>query len=273
MSQPKVLEWLEKLEKDECSIPEIQIDNHIMFGPNLGFLSLNCKLYNKNNKLLPGCITIRGKADVCLLLLEEELPKTFMSILLYLCMGLFTYFITTPPRYSVVVVKQLRIGALGKVIEAIAGMATDGINSKLNCVKEVKEETGIQIESTEIPNNNNPHQKNVLKSLGDFFPSVGGSDERIRNRVFIKSMSLEQINSLNNKNICNQEDNGVNEVIEVGIMPFTLKNVVQTRDSKIMTATMQLLAMCPNFLQPKSFLTRVVEVYSMLVSSPKTILV
>lgn len=143
----KFKQWYEKSVKQldsEFEIKRIQVVDVDFFGPNVGFLKINCDV-SRNGSFVPGISFIRGGSVAVLVLVKvPELKQN--------------YFLMT---------KQFRFPVGRYCIEAPAGMLDENGNFVGVAAKELEEETGIHLE------------RKHLNSLGSIFPSPGGCDEEI----------------------------------------------------------------------------------------------
>jgi ADP-sugar diphosphatase len=141
----------------EYDMRSIHIQSVDMFGPNVGFIKLNCEAYF-NGKPVPGIAFIRGNSVSILIILI--LPNGEKHILL-------------------VVQPRIAIGC-SAYIEAVAGMMDENGNFIGVAAKEIKEETGLDIVERD------------LIPLGGIYPSPGGCDEYIKLYAYECPISEEE---------------------------------------------------------------------------------
>ena len=145
----KFRDWRENAEKiatSEVDVKRIRVVDVDFFGPNVGFLKINCDVFRKSDgSFVPGISFIRGGSVAILVLVKvPELKQN--------------YFLMT---------EQIRFPVGRYCTEAPAGMLDEDGNFVGVAAKEIKEETGIVLE------------RKSLHSLGSIFPSPGGCDEEI----------------------------------------------------------------------------------------------
>lgn len=100
-------------------------------------------------------------------------------------------------------------------------------------VKEIKEETGIDITNTGSYTGDVNTQFNHLEELGFMIPSGGGCDEKIRLFWYQVRMTSAEILALNDKETGAAEEN---ECIKVYTELFTWDNILNTHDAKAIAA-------------------------------------
>jgi len=162
-----------------------------MFGPRVGFLKLEA-VTKCNGASVPGIIFMRGGS---------------VSILLILHCG---------DEGWVVCTRQARV-PVGKenLLELPAGMLDDSGNFAGVAAKEVKEETGIELNVTDLIDMTalayepqlpfHPDEisarpiRNKSTPLKGMYPSAGGSDEFIRLMLHEKEVTKEELTSLQGK--------------------------------------------------------------------------
>jgi len=159
----KFNEWKSSI-MPEYDIRSIHIQSVDMFGPNVGFIKLNCEAYF-NNKSVPGIVFIRGASVSILIILI--LPNGEKHTLL-------------------VVQPRIAIGC-SSYIEAVAGMMDENGNFVGVAAKEIKEETGLDIVERD------------LIPLGGIYPSPGGCDEYIKLYAYECNISEEEFAELQGK--------------------------------------------------------------------------
>ncbi|KAL4479675.1 hypothetical protein ABPG73_017896 [Tetrahymena malaccensis] len=187
----KFKDWVEEFDTTGLTVKSIKIDYVFMFGPNVGFVILYADCVTQSHNIrLPGFIFMRGKA-VCMLVIVN---KKYML----LC-------------------KQYRVPAGKWLIEAPAGMIDESGHFSGVAAKELKEETGIDIDIKD------------LVDLGGFYPSPGGCDEELLMFAVEKDLSDEKLKEITSK-IHGEHD----EQITIEIQEYNMKNVIQTKDAKLM---------------------------------------
>ncbi|EWS72660.1 NUDIX hydrolase (macronuclear) [Tetrahymena thermophila SB210] len=187
----KFKDWIDEFDTTGLTVKSIKIDYVFMFGPNVGFVILytDCITQSHNIKL-PGFIFMRGKA-VCMLVIVNQ-------------------------KYMLLC-KQYRVPVGKWLIEAPAGMIDESGHFSGVAAKELKEETGIDIDIKD------------LVDLGGFYPSPGGCDEELLMFAVEKDLSEEKLKEITSK-IHGEHD----EQITIEIQEYNMKNVIQTKDAKLM---------------------------------------
>ena len=223
-SQPnsKFNKWYFKCIDNEINIKSIKIDAVTMFGPNIGFLYLTADsnvIKNKDTKetqQLPGVTFIRGDAVCCLFVIKN----------------------TTNDTYNMVLVEQARVPISQRCLETPAGML-DGSNQFTGTmVKEIKEETKIDISghgfmSKSQVENATKLPFHTLMELGEFIPSQGGCDERLKVFAYVCEKSQKEIEEINDRITGEASEH---EHIIVRVQDLTWKNIDATNDSKLLVA-------------------------------------
>ena len=128
--------------------------------------------------------------------------------------------------------KQFRVPAGKWMLEAPAGMIDESGNFIGVAAKELKEETSISIDEAE------------LTSLGSIFPSPGGCDEEILLYFVKKQLSDEVISEITSHNHGEEH-----EWITVLLKNLTIKEVLQTKDVKLISAALAYIDLHPNSFQ------------------------
>jgi len=202
----KFKQFVESLDTKVIEVSQIMVRDIFMFGPNVGFILTDTKAkLRANGAKLSGVTFIRGKAVVSFLLLRSKQTGNLFIVL----------------------TDQFRVPTGAFRLEAVAGMCDEETNSKRVTKAETGEEVGISVE-----------EKN-LHLLGDFYPSHGGCDELIDIYEGIVEMDQETIDSLNGSNKGFLLDD--RRKIRARVLPFTVENILATRDSKAIVGCMYLL--------------------------------
>lgn len=191
----KFKNWVNSIDS-KYDIRSIHIQSVDMFGPNVGFIKLNCEAYF-NDKPVPGIVFIRGASVSILIILI--LPNGDKHTLL-------------------VVQPRVAIGC-SSYVEAVAGMMDENGNFIGVAAKEIKEETGLTIvESALIP-------------LGGIYPSPGGCDEYIKLYAYEYHLSEEEFVELQGKATgCIEEG----EQIILKTIPY--REIMHSEDPKLLCA-------------------------------------
>ena len=215
ISEPKVLKYLNEVKWADVKVSDagIIILKHIMFGPNVGFvfLNMNC-IYRKTNIPIPSIVLIRGDSVASLILIRNIETGLLHHLKL----------------------KQFRVPCGDYIDEICAGMVDKELTRMSGAmVKEIKEETGIDVTNTGSYTGDVNTQFNYLEELGFMIPSGGGCDEKIRLFWYQVPMTSADILALNGKETGAAEEN---ECIKVYTELFTWDNILKTHDSKAITA-------------------------------------
>ena len=191
----KFLNWINGI-NPRYDVRSIHIESVDMFGPNVGFIKLNCEAYF-NGKPVPGIVFIRGAS---------------VSILIILILP-------NGDRYILLVVQpRIAIGN-SEYDEAVAGMMDENGNLVGVAAKEIKEETGLSIVESE------------LIPLGGIYSSPGGCDEHIELYAYEYSISEEEFLELQGKATgCIEEG----EQIILKSIPYS--EIIHSEDPKLLCA-------------------------------------
>ena len=141
----KFRNYIENFNHEIRDLRSIEILSVFMFGPNVGFICINCGIYipGTNTKEVSGFVFIRGDA-IAVLVIASVHDK----------------------RYALKT-SQWRSAGGGNKIEALAGMCDANGDPTGVAIKELYEESGIRL------------TKKDLIPVGTMEPSIGGCDERI----------------------------------------------------------------------------------------------
>jgi len=224
LSQPnsKFNKWYFKCIDNNIDIRSVKIDAVTMFGPNVGFLYLTADsrvIKNKETEemqQLPGVTFIRGDAVCCLFVIKN----------------------TTNDTYNMVLVEQARVPISQRCLETPAGML-DGSNQFTGTmVKEIKEETKIDISghgfmSKSLVENSSELPFHTLMELGEFIPSQGGCDERLKVFAYACEKTQDEIKEINDRITGEASEH---EHIIVRVQDLTWENIDATNDSKLLVA-------------------------------------
>jgi ADP-sugar diphosphatase len=156
-------------------------------GGRLGFVKLRAEVSNDAGEKLPGSVFLRGSSVAMLLVLQPEDAKD------------------TPEEYVILTVQpRIPAGSLA-FVELPAGMLDDNGTFTGAAAKEIKEETGLEIQEKELVDmtrlanqktNNVTEQENLQDAV---YPSPGGSDEFIPIFLSRRRMSRDEIEGLKGK--------------------------------------------------------------------------
>jgi len=228
LQEPKVQAYFATISPD-IVIKKITIMSDYMFGKRLGFLFMDLDCYDRaSGKKLAGAVFLRGDSVACLVLIKNK--KTG---------GL--YFAK---------VKQPRVPKGKWIYEIPAGMfeKKNGVGKMAGQMAiELREELGIEVESTGIKTDDPSCQFKYMEELGKFDPSPGATVESITTYWYMVEMTTDEIASLHGRIIANEESNST-EIIKVELDVFSLRKIIETEDAKAMCATLQLMNKYPGFV-------------------------
>lgn len=153
---PKMINWVNKLDKEEMQVKSITVTDIDWFAANptpekLGFVKVSVDAIDlrTNKKIMSNIAFIRGDAVAVLIVVKVITPSNAITEYVLLC-------------------EQMRLPAGGYRKEICAGMVDASGNIGSVVLKEVEEETGFKIKNT-----------NDLIPLGSTYTSQGGSDEEV----------------------------------------------------------------------------------------------
>jgi 8-oxo-dGTP pyrophosphatase MutT (NUDIX family) len=187
------------------TVKKIAIRAVQMFGDQIGFIMIDCEVYDRHGAKLPGAIFLRNSAVVILPVLKLD--------------GRF--------EYTVVTVQARAAAAMPRMVELPSGTIDDGSRPWEVAYREFSEETGYKISHGLI---------NLTESvLGPLEPwiwlSPGGSTETIQIFAFIRNVSLNELKSFDRRQGGLREEG---EGFVTAVIP--LEDLVVTRDAKSITA-------------------------------------
>jgi ADP-sugar diphosphatase len=189
-------DWVQNFDpKFTCS--KITIQSVDYFGPRIGFLKLKADI-TFNGKPIPGIIFMRGGAVAILVILE--------------CEGKNYVVLTCQPRAPM---------GSSNFLEIPAGMLDGSSNFAGVAAKELDEETGIKIDTSN------------LNFLGEMVPSAGGCDENIRLFVHKRQITSNELATLQGKCTGVIEEG---EQITLKIVPYANVITEGCTDAKAMCA-------------------------------------
>lgn len=159
-------EWCKNVDKN-LEIRGLTIQGVDYFGAHIGFLKFSAEAYSRiHGERVPGIVFMRGGSVAVLLVLTDEQTK----------------------EEYVVLTEQARVPVgQASFVEIPAGMMDNEGDVTGVAIREVAEETGIEVKRTE------------LQSLGSYYSSPGGSDELISLFYLERSVPSTFIKSLESK--------------------------------------------------------------------------
>lgn len=197
--------WCKTIDKN-IEIESIEFQSLDKFKDRIGFLKLKAQAINKKtNKRIPGVVFLRGANAGVLVVLENNNKKFIL--------------LTKQSR--------LPIGS-SSFLEIPAGMLDDEDDANFVALKELKEETGIDITKGELINLTNL----IYKSEKEIKVSPGGSDESIKLFLVEKKVTDEEISLLKQRVI---DDDNSHEHITLEIMEIE-KAYTSITDMKTLVA-------------------------------------
>jgi ADP-sugar diphosphatase len=156
-------------------------------GGRLGFVKLRAEVSNDAGEKLPGSVFLRGGSVAMLLVLQPEDAKD------------------TSEEYVILTVQpRIPAGSLA-FVELPAGMLDDNGTFTGAAAKEIKEETGLEIQEkelvdmTKLANQRADDIMNKEELQVAVYPGPGGSDEFIAVFLLRKRMSRNEIEGLKGK--------------------------------------------------------------------------
>jgi 8-oxo-dGTP pyrophosphatase MutT (NUDIX family) len=200
----KLIDWIDNINRDEIHISSITILSVFMFGPNIGFLTLQSDAGTiKGDKIIPipNFVFLRGDSVAVLLFITVQ---------------------ETGERY-LLLCNQPRLPFGGYMTELCAGMIDNETVSGA-IFKEIHEETGIIIEKSE------------LHELGSYFMSAGACDEKITFFEYNKVISASYFEIMKTKIY------GENESEQITLRFYTEEDIVieiknnSIKDAKLLCA-------------------------------------
>jgi ADP-sugar diphosphatase len=189
-------------------------------GRNLGFVKLKADISNDEGEKLPGIVFLRGGSVAMLLILQAE---------------------STAEEYALLTVQpRIAIGSLG-FVELPAGMLDNNGTFSGAAAKEIKEETGLEIEEQDLINMTEltfrgrigEQSSNEAHLQQGVYPSPGGCDEFIPIFLARKQMPVEEIDGMKGK-LAGLQDEG--EKITLKICPLSQLWKVGAQDAKTLAA-------------------------------------
>jgi ADP-sugar diphosphatase len=229
LAHPPFLDWVKTLktslasqDKTTYTLRSIKIQSVDWFGPKrIGFVKFLADVRNEQNEddYLPGIVFLRGGSVAILMILRP---------------------IGSEHERYVVMVDQARIpvGTLS-FLEIPAGML-EGNDFKGTAAAEIKEETGLEIMTTELKNMTDLALEQALDESEissdlqrAMYPSPGGSDESIKLYLCERLVDRQEIEDLNGR-LAGLRDRG--EKTTVRILDYENLWKVGARDAKTLGA-------------------------------------
>ena len=182
--------WIKRMDQ-RFKIEEIRVQAvDRRHNGGLLFAKLFVKAFDQEGRQVPGAVLLRGDASAVLIVINCEGEK-----------------------YTVIVRQPRFAAGLYETKEIPAGMLDDSTDKLTTAIREVKEETGLEI------------TKENVTDLGGFFPTYGISDEIIFLFSAEIDLTKEELESLKGR-ICGCPDE--HEKIRVEIIP--LKDLSKVTD-------------------------------------------
>ena len=193
----KFKEWVSNIDHTSLNIISLSILNVFMFGKIVGFVDL-----------VLDCSLKTGKRNV-------KIPG-----FVFLRGGAVAMLLILNKEF-VIITKQFRVPVGKFLLEAPAGMLDESGDFSGVAAKEIEEECGLKINCKD------------LVDLGYIYSSPGGSDEKIHLFSIDITMNDQELKNILDK-IHGSEHEG--EQIELKVINFTKKDILQTNDSKLINA-------------------------------------
>ena len=185
-------EWTRKFEEnpenDKYLIKKITFTDLDKFGKSVGFCKFTLDIYLNGIKL-PGIVVLRGDSVAVLVIIR--------------CSG---------REDQILLTRQFRTAAGGEVLETVAGMLDGSRELCGTAAKELKEETGIILQESEMVN-----LTNFLNMKEGILMSGGLVDERMHILLAAIEMTEEELNKLPSYEMGNSLEG---EVIRLETIPF-----------------------------------------------------
>ena len=216
-SAPKMIDWVNKLDKTQMQIKSIAVTDIDWFAANpdpvkLGFVKVSVDAIDlrTNKKIMSNIAFIRGDSVAILIVVKVKPTASHED---------------DEATEYVLLCEQMRLPTGGRRKEICAGMVDANGNINSVVLKEVEEETGFKIKNT-----------NELFSLGSIYPSQGGCDEEVFLYAWTTTITEKEFIEKSTK-IHGNEDEG--EEIKLHFIPMsTLKStgLKEIKDAKTETA-------------------------------------
>lgn len=224
---PKMINWVNKLNKEEVQVKSITVTDIDWFAANptpekLGFVKVSVDAIDlrTNKKIMSNIAFIRGDSVAILIIVKVRTASHEDD---------------DEATEYVLLCEQMRLPTGGRRKEICAGMVDANGNINSVVLKEVEEETGFKIKNT-----------SELFPLGSIYPSQGGCDEEVFLYAWSTTITEEEFIEKSNKIHGNEEEG---EEIKLHFIPMsTLKStgLKQIKDAKTEVAIHRSCAW-PNF--------------------------
>jgi 8-oxo-dGTP pyrophosphatase MutT (NUDIX family) len=143
----KFIEFIKNIDNKLICLMAIEVRDIYMFGPNVGFIFVNCTMYEQKSgvHIQASTVFIRGGS-----------------------VGIFVIVKCQERKYALLT-RQIRVPGGRDFVEVVAGMLDENgaPDSKGVAIKELKEESGLILSSAD------------LIQVATMYPSIGGCDEMI----------------------------------------------------------------------------------------------
>lgn len=212
-SAPKMINWINKLDKTQMQIKSIAVTDIDWFSANpdpakLGFVKVSVDAIDlrTNKKIMSNIAFIRGDSVAVLIVVKVVTTTNAITEYALLC-------------------EQMRLPTGGRRKEICAGMVDANGNISSVVLKEVEEETGFKIKNT-----------NDLISLGSIYPSQGGCDEEVFLYAWTTTITEEEFIEKSTRTYGNE---GEGEEIKLHFTPMSMlksTGLKQIKDAKAETA-------------------------------------
>ncbi len=196
LSSKKFCDYIQKLDYNSLIVRGIKVLSVYMFGKNVGFLSIDVDCSLKTHP-------------------EKKLPG--YVFIRGKSVGIF---VVINNKYMVLT-RQFRVPVGRFMCEIPAGMLDESGDFSGVAAKELEEEIGVKI-----------NQKDLVY-LTSMYPSSGGSDEEIIFYYLNLNLEEKEIEDMRSKTF--GEENS-DEVITLKITDINYENILETKDSKLITA-------------------------------------
>ncbi|KAI9271288.1 hypothetical protein BY458DRAFT_509523 [Sporodiniella umbellata] len=221
-------EWLETLEKQdlhrsEFEFKSIEMQHVDYFGDKVGFIKFKANAqFRETGKSAPGIVFMRGGAVSMLLILKTKGQSDRVIL-------------TLQPRIAV---------PHFSFPELPAGMLDGSGNFAGKAAEEIKEETGLTIEESELVDLTEMAYGNKWCGV---YPSAGGSDEFLRLFACVKHMEESEVKKLEGK-LTGLRNNGENITLKLVSLENAWK---ESPDAKLLSSLALYQALKEKINDPK----------------------
>lgn len=164
-------DWLASMNRERFKVRSIHLQSVDMFGTKVGFIKFKADVVDQNDKFIPGIVFMRGGS-----------------------VGILPVFTCDGEDYAVLTVQPRVPTGRFDFVEIPAGMLDGSGHFAGVAAKELEEELGLKISSSELTD-----LSQLAGHSRGFFPSPGGCEETIRLFAFRKAVTKEELTSMNGR--------------------------------------------------------------------------